>query len=414
MQMVKVSEVKFLENVYPRLEVDKATVALYQLGLDSLPPITVTQDGILVDGYHRLTAYRLEGKTEIPAEVVECEDETVILIEAIRRNSTHGKQLTREEKKTMARRLCELGRDAANIGDLVAVPERTVREWTRDIREARDKERDATILRLWLACKTQEEIAEVLGVHVQTVKNVLAEYKNGSLAEIVPSSLQLYDVWTFAQCDPQYGHGYPGRIPGQIVENVLHYYTQPFDTVVDPMAGSGTTVDVCKAMYRRYRAYDIRPTREDIGEWDVAKGLPKEAKGANLIFLDPPYWSMKKDEYTPGSAADLDLQGFYAFIGNLARSCYENLAPNGVIAFLIQNQTGKQFSGKDFEGHDYLDHGFECYGLFLNAGFHPVRRISVPIHTQTIHPQQVTKAKEDRRMLGLVRDLLIFRKGSAQ
>jgi hypothetical protein len=45
-----------------------------------------------------------------------------------------------------------------------------------------------------------------------------------------PDSLQYYNVWSFGQCDTRYGlKGFPGRIPGQIIENLLYYYTEPFD-----------------------------------------------------------------------------------------------------------------------------------------------------------------------------------------
>jgi DNA modification methylase len=36
------------------------------------------------------------------------------------------------------------------------------------------------------------------------------------------------------------------------------------DLVVDPMCGSGTTIDVCKEERRRAIGYDIHPTRPDI------------------------------------------------------------------------------------------------------------------------------------------------------
>ena len=32
---------------------------------------------------------------------------------------------------------------------------------------------------------------------------------------------------------------YPGAILRGIIENVLYYYTEPFEVVVDPMAGGG-------------------------------------------------------------------------------------------------------------------------------------------------------------------------------
>jgi len=71
-----------------------------------------------------------------------------------------------------------------------------------------------------------------------------------------PDSLQLTNLWSFESCDKDYGMKYPGRMPGQIVENLLWYYTEPFDLVVDPMAGGGTTIDVCLKMCRRIKAFD--------------------------------------------------------------------------------------------------------------------------------------------------------------
>lgn len=64
-----------------------------------------------------------------------------------------------------------------------------------------DKDRDAQILKLWLACKTQEEIAEATGYKDRSgpyhrFENSL---KNERLLQIQPpSSLQLYNVWNFA------------------------------------------------------------------------------------------------------------------------------------------------------------------------------------------------------------------------
>ena len=43
--------------------------------------------------------------------------------------------------------------------------------------------------------------------------------------------------WYFSHCDPRFGVKYPGRIPGQIPANLIHYFTQPNDLVVDLMAG---------------------------------------------------------------------------------------------------------------------------------------------------------------------------------
>ncbi len=220
--------------------------------------------------------------------------------------------------------------------------------------------------------------------------------------------LRFADVWSFVECDKRFGHDFKGRIPGQIVQHTLYYYTEVFDIVVDPMAGSGTTVDVCKLMLRRYRTYDLNPVRSDIQKHNILDGLPEETKGCNLIFVDPPYWDMNKVGYQhlEGSLASLSLDAFLAWEAEFAKSCKTMLAKGGHVAFLIQSQTGPSVP----VDRGYIDHAFEAYQRFVGVGFTPIRRISVPMPEETLTPQHIDKAKEERRMLGLVRDLLIFQK----
>ncbi|MDP3064876.1 MAG: DNA methyltransferase, partial [Chloroflexota bacterium] len=297
-----------LEGTYPRDGLDKATVEAYRAALAELPPIIITTGDVLVDGAHRLQAYRLEGETTIPVEVDSTlpEHPTVeqILIRAAELNARHGKQLTMTEKARVARtmygkRVNGVVYRTSEIAAKLGADDRTVREWVRTQREEEQAERQRRALDLYLQCYTQEEIAERLGWSQQVISNDLAELtKNGNSAENgKPDPLRFADVWSFVECDRRFGHDYPGRIPGQIVQHVLYYYTNVFDVVVDPMAGSGTTVDVCRSMLRRYRAYDLKPVRADIKKHDIKAGLPDETKGCNLIFVDPPYGDMNEADY---------------------------------------------------------------------------------------------------------------------
>lgn len=80
--------------------------------------------------------------------------------------------------------------------------------------------------------------------------------------DLVPDSLQLFNVWNIPNIDKRYGLDFKSVISWQIDENSLYYLTEPFDVVVSPMAGGGSTIDVCKAMMRHYKTYDINPMRE--------------------------------------------------------------------------------------------------------------------------------------------------------
>lgn len=213
-----------------------------------------------------------------------------------------------------------------------------------------------------------------------------------------------YNIWLFNSCDERFGGPYPGRIPGQIVQNVLHYFTDPGALVVDPMAGSGTTYDVCKEMGRRCLCYDISPVRDVIKKHDIREGFPSEAKNCDLIFLDPPYWRLKRKEYGDLSASANSLKGWAIFMTKLSTDCYLTLKHGGYVALLIEPFLDEKVTGL------FLDLPFTCASFFETTGFVEIQRVAVPMPSQIKKPRDVEYAKRKRIMLDLNRDLIIFRR----
>ena len=214
-----------------------------------------------------------------------------------------------------------------------------------------------------------------------------------------------YDVWHFKH-DRAYGTKYPGSIPASIVANTLHYYTEPGQLVVDPMAGGGTTLDVCLSMNRRCMALDLAPSRPEILTWNVGdRSLPESANDCDLIFLDPPYHSMLRSSYATGSVSDHSLADWKLVIERIFRHCHSALRPGGHLAVLIANQTEKDLP----PGWGYVDHAFDILSCLIKIGFLPQRRISCPMDG-AYRPDQIQQSRLNRRMLGQVRDLIIVRK----
>ena len=81
---------------------------------------------------------------------------------------------------------------------------------------------------------------------------------------------------------------YAGATPAGIILNLLERYTKKKDLIIDPMAGSGTTLDVARDLGRRALGYDLNPTRKDVFRADARK-LPLEDEKADFVFIDPPY-----------------------------------------------------------------------------------------------------------------------------
>jgi len=213
-----------------------------------------------------------------------------------------------------------------------------------------------------------------------------------------------YDVWSFKH-DRAFGIPHPGSIPPGIVAHTLHYFSQPGELVVDPMAGGGTTLDVCQSMGRRCLAYDLEPVRPEIKAHDSRNPFPPETSGCDLIFCDPPYHTMLARRYAENSAADVPLTSWIVFLEALTKNAYAALRQGGRIALLLANQTEKDLPA----GYGYLDHAFLGYNALIKAGFLPERRISCPMDGSYL-PQHVRQARLEGRLLGQVRDLLIARK----
>jgi predicted HTH domain antitoxin len=399
---IRIEDIKFSKDLYPRFGLDNETVNLYLLNLDALPPIVLTKNFTLIDGYHRLTAYKLAGRSEIEAEILDIPEDQV-LVEAAKRNAIHGKQLTKEEKRSLAIRLYEKGLTQERIAEILAVARTTITEWLKKIREAKEEELKRLVVEYYLQCYTHGQIANLLGLTrsriTQIVKNVKSDIEANPP---FPSDLWLYTYKLMPKLESS-TMNFPGNLPSQLVENVLYYWTKPFDTVVDPMAGGGVVIDVCRKMYRRYRAYDINPVRDEIKKWDIKSGFPKEAKNCNMIFLDPPYYKKKAEEYGENSVSGFDRENFIKFLEKLARDTYKTLRKGSYVALVFG---------------DYLDYEDETkhilapdiYGLFIKAGFNPTMRVQIPLSTEQWHRTKVEEAKKEKRLLSIARDLYIFKR----
>jgi hypothetical protein len=104
------------------------------------------------------------------------------------------------------------------------------------------------ILEMWMACHTQQEIAEATSTPQQTVGDLTKNFTEiGDLAEsgkvaanhLTDFDIPIYNIWKFKEKSNEVAHF--GNTEITIVDNLLYLYTQPFDVVVDPFAGGGTT-----------------------------------------------------------------------------------------------------------------------------------------------------------------------------
>lgn len=130
------------------------------------------------------------------------------------------------------------------------------------------------------------------------------------LKKVTDEGVTLSSVWDFGNRDNYAGDAnFHGNAPTQTVEQCILRLTSKDDLVIDPMAGSGTTIDVCKAYNRKVKAFDLTPTREDIIEND-SRCIPIDDSSVDLVFLHPPYLDMVKFSNKEGDISKLSLEKF--------------------------------------------------------------------------------------------------------
>jgi len=404
-----VNDIKIVDELYPRSAKDTTVIQRYADNIDVLPAIEVNQNDILIDGAHRLSAYKHAKIDQIPCTVTHTDTDQELFMLALMRNAGHGLQLSKADKKRQAIKLCGAVDDSEIIRWL-SISDRTYRGWTTDKRKQLKEDRDSRILDLYLQCWTQERIAEVVGESQKTVSNVLDGFsKNGNIAEITKDfKPQLYNIWNFAKITNETQH--PGNIPHEIIENLLYYYSEPFDVIFDPFGGGGVTIDVCKAWQRRYFVSDIQPTEiakeKGMHTHDITTGLPDGIPKPNMVFLDPPYWNQMQGDYTelPNDLSNVTLEEFYGATTYLFNTLFDKMAGGGILAFIIQNTQWKN-EDKHVEPHSHV-----MWNIAEAAGFKFEHLIQVPYSTQQYNAQMVNYAKEHKIILQSNRELVILRK----
>lgn len=162
---------------------------------------------------------------------------------------------------------------------------------------------------------------------------------------------------------------YAGVTPAFVIYNMIKRYTEQGDLVLDPMAGSGTTIDVCKEEGRRCIAYDISPTRPDIIQNDARK-IPLADASAEMIFIDSPYGDNINYNDHPDNIGliSAETDQFYKELEKVMIECYRVLKPGKVLGWLIGDQwVKKKFTPVGFRVYECLCKYFDTVDIVCIA-----------------------------------------------
>lgn len=162
---------------------------------------------------------------------------------------------------------------------------------------------------------------------------------------------------------------YAGVTPAFVIYNMIKRYTDPSEIVLDPMAGSGTTIDVCEEEGRKCIAYDISPTRPDIKQNDARK-IPLREESVDMIFIDSPYGDNIDYNDHPGNIGKISAESneFYNELDKVMAECYRVLKPGKVLGWLIGDQwVKKKFTPVGLRVYDGLCEYFDTVDIICVA-----------------------------------------------
>ena len=129
---------------------------------------------------------------------------------------------------------------------------------------------------------------------------------------------------------------YVGATPSYVIWNIITRYTQPGDLIVDPMCGSGTTLDVAKDTARKAQGFDLNPYRPDIVRAD-ARALPLKNKSVDCVFVDPPYGDHIHYSDSPACMGKLSAydDAYFEALEDVVRESVRILKPGCYAAFYV-------------------------------------------------------------------------------
>src|SRR5882757_5370398 len=175
-----------------------------------------------------------------------------------------------------------------------------------------------------------------------------------------PLRIQPTTLWEYPSQDYGDTHqgraGYKGATPSYIIWNLLQRYTKANDLVIDPCAGSGTTLDVARDLERRSLGYDVHPARKDIFRVDAKKLPPELTEKADFVFIDPPYSTHLDYGPDPRDIGKLSASSgeYYTAMEQVIAEIHRVLKPAKHMALYVSdsyehNKTGGEFHPLGFE-----------------------------------------------------------------
>ncbi len=289
-QTRRIKEIVFDKSIYDRFEPDQQLISQYAENAESIlesgAKIEISQNNILIDGYHRLKAFdqAFGSDFEISCIVYLTDDIRYIKLKSFSANKKHGKQNTKDEIRQNVIDLYNDGFKVQTIKKELSLSKDFVYRTLKNIRSQEIEDRNIRVVLKYLnAWNTQSTIAEEIGVDRSLISKIVEDDVKNSQVRDIHTPHNEYNYWIIKDkhCDSL------KYFPVSFLEDILYYHSEPKDIIFEPY-GNPDLIDVCKRHYRRYciARETERPGDEYIVPWSVKTGLPDGMPKPDLAIVD--------------------------------------------------------------------------------------------------------------------------------
>jgi DNA modification methylase len=208
--------------------------------------------------------------------------------------------------------------------------------------------------------------SELNNTELYNTLHLVKEQNNDVESEREIPLIEATTLWDF----PRQNYGttkkgdnkYSGVTPALVIFNLIWRYTEIGELVVDPMCGSGTTIDVCKEEKREALGFDICPpaSRKDEIQSD-ARSIPLIDGCADMVFIDSPYGDNIKYNEKLGCLCNIssEKEEFYDELEKIMIESNRILKEGKIIAWLIGDQwLKKEFTPVGLKVYDRIKNHF--------------------------------------------------------
>ncbi len=214
----------------------------------------------------------------------------------------------------------------------------------------------------------------------------------------------IFNVWQFNENRKEESF-YEKRI----LSSLLYLYSEPLDMVIDPFAGKGSTIEICKNRLRRFWVSDRKlygPRCNQIRELDILKNMPliEDWNKVSITFLDPPYWNQAAGKYSndPDDLGNMSLDKFTESIIQIVQN-FAIYQKKGVIALTMRSTQESR------ENDHFVDHTIQIINNIHSQKLILENRISCPYSINRYNSNRIEWYKQNRKLFVNNREIIIWR-----